>query len=138
MTNRVGRDGRSYHTADFRRIVGADAANFRLRFLTLPDGEVDRELLSVALSLPDGTVVEVRGAADGIRLVLAPTKWGEKDMAGLGRITEHRIRRQGIVTSLRHILGTRTTELILGFEGQSSWSIMNDNDMLLFREIMPE
>lgn len=138
MSNRVGRNGPSYHTADFQRLIGSQAGSFRLRHLTLPDGEIDQELLSIALEDRNGDVVEVRSAADGMRLVLAPTTWGEVDMAGLGRITEHRVRRQGKVTSLRQILGTLSTELILGFEGQPSWSILNEGDTLLFREIAAE
>ena len=138
MSNRVGRGGPSYHTADFQRLIGSQAASFRLRHLTLPDGEIDQELLSIALEDRNGAVVELRSAADGMRLVLAPTTWGEVDMDGLGRITEHRVRRQGKVTSLRQILGRQSTELILGFEGQPSWSILNEADRLLFREIAPE
>lgn len=138
MTNRVGLDGPSYHTADFQRLIGSQAESFRLRFLTLPDGEVDPELLSIALTDRDGDTVEVRGAADGMRLVLGPTTWGAVDMAGMGRVTEHRVRRSGKVTTLRHILGRHSTELILGFEGQASWSILNQGDMLKFREIATE
>lgn len=138
MTNRVGRNGPSYHTADFQHLIGAEADSFRLRHLTMPDGEVDPELLSIALTDRNGRVVEVRSSADGIRLVLGPTTHGEVDMAGLGRITEHRVRRQGRVTALRHILGRRSTELILGFDGQPSWSILNEGDTLRFREIAPD
>ena len=138
MSNRVGRNGPSYHTAHFQRLIGSQADSFRLRHLTLPDGEIDQELLSIALEDRNGEVVEVRSAADGTRLVLAPTQWGEVDMAGLGRITEHRVRRQGKVTTLRQILGRRSTELILGFDDQPSWSILNEGDTLRFREIAPE
>ena len=136
MTNRVSRA--SHHGADFQRLIGSEAASFRLRHLTLPDGEVDRELLSVALTLRDGSVVEVRGAADGVRLVLAPTRWGDQDMAGLGRITEHPLGRNGTVTTLRHILRSRSTELILGFYGQASFSVLNEGDSLQFRELRPD
>ncbi len=138
MTNRVGRDGPSYHSADFQRLIGSQADSFCLRHLTLPDGEVDPELLSIALIDRNGDMIELRSAADGVRLVLGPTSPGEVDMAGLGRITEHRVRRQGKVTTLRHILGSRSTELILGFDGQPSWSILNEGDTLRFREIAPE
>ena len=135
MTNRVGRDGPSYHSADFQRLIGAQADSFHLRHMTLPDGEVDPELLSIALTDRNGDVVEVRSASDGIRLVLGPTTHGEVNMAGLGRVTEHRVRRSGRVTTLRHILGRRSTELILGFDDQPSWSILNEGDTLRFREI---
>jgi hypothetical protein len=133
MTNRVSRA--SYHTADFQRLIGSEAGSCRLRHLTLPDGEVDAELLSVVLIDRAGEVVEVRGAADGVRLVLAPTSWGEQDMGGLGRITEHRLRRSGKIIRVRQILGNRSTELILGVEGQPSLSILNEGDVLRFREI---
>lgn len=138
MSNAVGRTGRSYHGADFRRLVGCEAASFRLRRLTLPDGEVDSEVLAVAFEDRDGEVAEVRGAADGVRLVLVPSTWGEVDMDGLGQITEHPLNRKGRIAGVRHILGTRSTELILRFASEPSWSILNQADRLSFREVMPE
>lgn len=138
MSNAVGRDGPSYHSADFQRLLGSEAASVRLRHLTLPDGEVDAEVLSVALVDRDGEIVEVRGAADGIRLVLAPTTWGEIDMGGLGRITEHALGRAGTIQSVRHILGSRSTELVLGFDRLPAWSILNEGDRLRFREVTPD
>ncbi len=142
MSNAVGRGRPSYHTSDFQRLLGSRADSFRLRQLVLPDGEMDVEVLSVVLTDRDGEVTEVRGTADGIRMVLVGTERGSIDMAGYGRVTEQPLpfaaNGHHHVTSVRQILGTTSTELILGFDHLRAWSILNRADRLRVSEVSPD
>jgi hypothetical protein len=139
MSNAVGRGERSYAGADFQRLLNTNSASYRVRRLVLPDGEDDEEVLAVVLEDLDGSVLEVRGAADGRGLVLSPTDWKDQDMAGLGTVTAQAmpVSRSGYrrVIRVRHILGNRGSEIVLQFEEGPDWSIANAGDMLRFREI---
>ncbi|MEO6299066.1 MAG: hypothetical protein ABIV25_09330 [Paracoccaceae bacterium] len=140
MSNAVGRSVRSYAGADFQRLLNSNSASYRVRRLVLPDGEDDQEVLAVVLEESDGTVMEVRGAADGRNLVLSPTDWADQDMAGYGKVTaqEMPVRRSGYrrVIKVRHILGNRGSELVLEFEEGPDWSIRNSGDVLQFTEVV--
>ena len=139
MSNAVGRGQRSYAGADFQRLLNSNSASYRVRRLVLPDGEDDPEVLAVVLEDAGGTVLEVRGAADGRGLVLSPTDWQDQDMDGYGRVTAQAMpvllagRRR--VVKVRHILGNRGSELVLEFEAGPGWSIRNVGDVLKFCEI---
>jgi hypothetical protein len=68
---------------------------------------------------------------------LSPTDWGDIDLGDHGKITEHPLPIDGghnrPVTSVRQLLGLRSSELILSFDHGPSWSILNQRDRLLFR-----
>ena len=138
MSNAVGRGERSYAGADFQRLLNSNSASYRVRRMVLPDGEDEPEVLAVVMEEADGTVMEVRGAADGRGLVLSPTDWADQDMAGYGMITARAMpislfsyRR---VIKVRHILGNRGSEIVLEFEDGPDWSIRNAGDVLRFSE----
>ena len=139
MSNAVGRGHRSYAGVDFQRLLNSNAASYRVRRLVLPDGEDDAEVLAVVMEEQDGTVMEVRGAADGRGLVLSPTDWADRDMAGFGRVTAQAmpVSRPGFrrVTKVRHIVGNRGSEIVLEFEEGPDWSIRNAGDVLRFSEV---
>jgi hypothetical protein len=139
MSNAVGRAGRSYAGADFQRLLNSNSASYRVRRLVLPDGEADAEVLAVVLEEQDGTVIEVRGAADGRGLVLLPTDWADQDMAGYGTVTAQAmpVSRAGHrrVIKVRHILGNRGSEIVMEFEEGPDWSIRNAGDVLRFSEV---
>ncbi len=140
MSNAVGRGERSYAGADFQRLLNSNAASYRVRRLVLPDGEDDAEVLAIVLEEADGTVMEVRGAADGRGLVLSPTNWADQDMAGYGKVIAQAmpVVRAGYrrVVKVRHILGGRGSEIVLEFEEGPDWSIRNAGDVLRFSEIV--
>ncbi|MEO8241553.1 MAG: hypothetical protein ABI832_04530 [bacterium] len=142
MSNAVGRGRPAYHTSDFQRLLGSRADSFRLRRLVLPDGDTDAEVLSVVLTDRDGAVAEVRGTSDGVRMVLVATERGEIDMADYGKVTELPLPfaagGRHHVTSVRHILGATSTELILGFDHLPAWSILNRADRLRVTEVTPD
>ena len=140
MSNAVGRGQRSYAGADFQRLLNSNSASYRVRRLVMPDGEGDAEVLAVVLEEADGTVLEVRGAADGRGLVLSPTDWADQDMAGLGTVTAQAmpVSRSGYrrVIKVRHIVGNRGSEIVLEFDEGPGWSIRNAGDVLRFSEVV--
>ena len=140
MSNAVGRSARSYAGADFQRLLNSNSASYRVRRLVLPDGEDDAEVLAVVLEEYDGTVMEVRGAADGRGLVLAPTDWADQDMDGYGSVMAQAMPVSGAgyrrVIKVRHIVGNRGSEIVLEFEEGPDWSIRNAGDELRFSEVV--